>query len=168
MKKLVLVWSCFLFSGIYNAYSQQQAVSDDDKHYSLNIPAGWVHASSKNAIITVFMCSDTIHPEDRLSIMMTKSIYNLAKTYKTNKDAYKDVKNYKFIQEGDASIGGQPSKWFLCTFSREDGVNMKGIQNTVLTSGKSYIIQYFIPEERYDAEKDVFEKIVSSMTFNKK
>jgi hypothetical protein len=167
MKKIILALICLLFAGLYNAFPQQQTILDDANLYSLSIPSGWVHASSKNSIISMLMCSDTVNIHERLSIICSKSYYNLAKTSKNNEAAFKDVKNFKIIKDGDGKIGGQPSKWFLYTFESNDGVSMKGTENTVLKSGRSYIIQYVAPEKRYEIIKETFEKMIASFKFHK-
>jgi len=167
MKKIALILTSLFFTGFCNIYSQQQTISDDDNYYSINIPSGWVHAYSKNKIISVLMCSDTVNTNERLSINATKNYYNLAKTYKTNKDAFKDFKNFKLIQEGDGTIGGQPSKWFVYTFDASDGQKMQGKQITSIKSGKTYIIQYVVTQKRHDAIRDTFDNMIASLKFNK-
>jgi hypothetical protein len=167
MKKIILALTCILFAGLYNAYPQQQTISDDDNLYSLSIPSAWVHASSKNSVISMLMCSDTVNIHERLSIICSKSYYNLAKTFKNNEAAFKDVKNFKIIKEGDGKIGGQPAKWFMYTFESNDGASMKGTENTVLKSGRSYIIQYVALDKRFEISKETFEKMIASFKFNK-
>jgi hypothetical protein len=168
MKRIILVITAALFVYTYNLNAQQtMKVSDEPNSYTIEIPAGWVHATSKNAYVSVLMCSDTVNTGERLSIIDAKNSYNLEKANKVNQDAFKKFKNFKVSQEGDGTLGGQPCKWFEYTFTSDDGnISMKGKYYTVKNSGRGFSIQYVLKQDRFDIMKDTFEKCIGTFKFN--
>jgi len=165
MKNKILLLIGLLFIVLLKVNSQQ-TVSDESKRYTIEIPFGWVYAVSKNVVVSVLICSDTINASERLNITDTKNPYNLEKAYKVNKDAFSGLKNFKIVQEGDGELGGQPSKWFIYTFTNKEGtVSMKGKQCTVKNSGRGFSIQYILKEARFDVVKETFEKAISTIKF---
>jgi hypothetical protein len=163
MKKIILLFACFIFASLYKVYPQQQTITDEDNRFSIDIPAGWVHGASKNAFVHMLICTDTVNLNEKLSISYCKSFYNLSKTYDMNKDAMKDLKNFKIDQEGEGELSGEKCKWFVFTFESNDGsVLMKGKQYTVKKS-KSFVIQYILKEKRFDIMKETFEKMIATI-----
>jgi len=156
---------CLLFVASYKVFPQQKTVSDKDNRYSIVIPSGWVYASSKNAFVNVFMSCDTINPSERLTITYSRGIGSLSDAYRNNKNAMKELKKFKLENEGEGELGGEKCKWFVFTMEGDSGAVWRGKQYTIKPN-RIYILQYIVPEKRFDVVKDNFENIVFTFKLN--
>ncbi len=157
--------STLLFIGLMVVASNkgfpQQTISDEGNRYSINIPPGWVYASSKNPIVSVLMSCDTLHPRERLTITYCRGIGSLQKVYNDNKKSMTELKKFRLMEEGEGMLDGEDCKWFVFTAEIIEGVVWKGRQYTIKPN-KVFLIQYFVPEDRFVTVKDTFEQIIST------
>jgi hypothetical protein len=168
MKKVLLLNAVMCFMITHNIFAQEtQTITDAGKHFTIEIPISWVQSSTKNAFAIVTACSDTINSNERITFIDVKNPNSLEKSNKTNKGAFKDFNHFKIIAEGDATLSGQPNKWFVYTFLSDDGsVSMKGKYYTIKNSGRGYSIMYVLQEDRFNLVQESFERVISSLKFN--
>jgi hypothetical protein len=162
MKKIVLATACFLLVMLCNVQSQQKTITDEGRLFSINIPSNWMSTSSKNVWVTVYVFNDSMST-DQLMMISSKNGKNLKDAYKANKKGQAGLKNFKLIEEGDSQINGEPCKWMVYTFNGKDGTAVKGKQCTLVKSGKGFILQYILLETKFDAGKEAFEKVITTL-----
>jgi hypothetical protein len=165
MKKSFIL-TAFISAILFSNISAQKAITDDGKNYTIEIPAGWVHGSSTNAWVSVFIFNDSVNVAEQLVVINSKNLADLSHAYKENKKAQMKLKNFKLLEEGESNISGEPTKWMVYTFSGDDGSLHKGKQYTIKKSGRGYILQFILLEPKFDAKKETFEKIIGTLKFN--
>lgn len=169
MKKLSLLLTILGLAVSSNIFSQQtKTVSDKRDLFTVDIPESWVAASEAKSIITLMYIIDPDYLDEKLSISTTSVPQNLAGSYKINKGALKDFKKFEVLEEGEGKLDDQDCMWFICTWATKEGDKMKGKQYTLKYKGKNYCIQYHIKESRFDAVKEPYEKIISSLKLAEK
>ena len=169
MKKISLSLAILGLAVSSNIFSQQtKTVSDKRDLFTVDIPESWVAASEAKSIITLMYIIDPDYLDEKLSISTTSVPQNLAGSYKINKGALKDFKKFVVLEEGEGKLNDQDCMWFVCTWATKEGDQMKGKQYTLKYEGKNYCIQYHVKESRFDAVKEPYEKIISSLKLAKK
>ncbi len=168
MKKTFLSSVVALFIALpIQVYSQQtEIVKDPTKLYTIAIPSGWNYSGTKSKYISTLKCSETESSAEKLTFIASKNDNNLLNAYEENKKSLSEFKAFKILQEGDIKLYGEPCKWFMYTFTSQDGtVKMKGKYYTVMHSGSGFLILYSITEQQYDFVQATFDKIVTTLKF---
>lgn len=149
------------------SYAQDtKTITDKKKVFQIEIPSNWVESSDANAFINMTVIINPDQPESKLTISIVKGVSNLKDSYKTNRDALKDFKDYTVIEEGTGTIGEQECMWFRCSWTNDDGSKMKGKQYTVKASGKVFCVQYHVKEAVFENIQESFDKVIQTIKIN--
>lgn len=145
------------------AYAQDtKTITDKKKVFQMDIPTGWDAASEANAFVNMtFIASPD--QSGKLSVSVVKGISNLKESYKINRDALKDFKDFTIVEENTENIGAQESMWFICTWTNDDGTKMKGKQYTLKTGGKLFCIQYHVAEPTFDSARETYDRVIQTL-----
>ncbi len=173
MKKIIYSIGILLSVVSFKSYSQQtKTVGDDDQRYTIEVPSSWKRTVNDTKmggtlLVSVVYLNDSINNTgEQLVIIYGKNANSLKDAYKDNKKGQSKLDGFKLIQEGDNEINGVPSKWFMYNMT-EKGILLKGKYYTLVKSGYCFQVFYILPDNRFDAVKDNFEKIISTLKLSK-
>jgi hypothetical protein len=168
MKSKILSFSVISLLICMAGYAQDtKTITDKKKVFQIEIPANWVESSDANAFLNMTAIVNPDVPENRLTITVVKGVSNLKDSYKTNRDALKDFKDYTVMKEETGTLGEQECMWFTCTWTNDDGSKMMGKQYTIKASGKVFCIQYHVKEESFESTQESFDKVIQTIKINK-